>query len=234
MKKILVLFLAIVIIAGASIGFGATLDSNAIDPGNIANIGQNYGDNTNTNQNDEISDEIDQSRSDTADTGPVETNYQNEGNDQNENWYDGFWDNKNNGYSGFWKDEDCDGLGSCNKDEFCDDDDDKCCDDDDECDDDDDECDDDDDDGDNKIDIKNEINNHVTVTANGGDSKSNVEMGLASGSKTNQITGEIKEFNYKNESDDNVPLQETGLPIVPALLSVLFIGSSLLYKKLRK
>ncbi|HEX3012786.1 MAG TPA: hypothetical protein VHO92_00740, partial [Methanobacterium sp.] len=74
-------------------------NSNTNDPQNLINSGQNYGSSGDTGQNDENSDDIDQSRSDTADNGQGETNAnevdRNEGNDQNENWYDGFWNNWN-------------------------------------------------------------------------------------------------------------------------------------------
>lgn len=221
MKKILVLFLAIVVVACAGIGFGADSISNTNDPGSIFNIGQDYGSSNDTSQNAESSNPIDQNRSGTVDTGQRETNAneinqdENDGNNHDGNWYDGFWNN-NNYNNGFWGDKD-----NSHKD-----------------------------DGNNKVEVNNEINNIVIVSATGGNAEAtggdtevtngntepNLETKFASGNKISGITSEIQEFNYKNVqvTNNQIPMQKTGLPIVPALLSTLMIGSSLLYKKLRK
>jgi hypothetical protein len=228
MKKVLVLFLTIAVVAGTSIGFGATLNSNTNDPGNTINTATNDGNNIDNSQNDESNDNINQNRDDT-DNGQRENNgndfeqdYGNNyhGNDR-DNWYDGFW-NKKDRDKGFDRchDKDYDTLWNCHdKDECCDDDDYEC----------------DDDDGDynanyinNQIAINNDINNVNVNTA------SNAGTELASSSKASQIYSEIQEYNYKNRSINELPMQKTGLPVVPAILSTLLVGSGLLYRKLRK
>lgn len=40
--------------------------------------------------------------------------------------------------------------------------------------------------------------------------------------------------NTKDPGKKTVPLQKTGVPIVPVLLSTLMVGSGLLYERLRK
>ena len=40
--------------------------------------------------------------------------------------------------------------------------------------------------------------------------------------------------NHQKDPGKTLPLQKTGLPVVPALLSAILVGSGLLYEKLRK
>ena len=213
MKKILVLFLAIVI-TGTGIGFGAVLNSDTGDPVNALNSGHDYKNNDNTGQNDENNADLDQSdiSSNEIDTNEIDDSNKNS-HENDHNWYDGFWNNKDHNC---WKDKDCDGHWNYHKDSK-----DKCCDNDEEgC--------------SNDVDIDNEINNYVTVSATGGNAQSNVETGSTPCSRINGIASEIAAYNYnEQEYEDHVPLEKTGLPVVPALLSTLLIGSALLYKKLR-
>lgn len=227
MKKILVLILAIVVVASAGLGFGATSISNTNDPINIGNIDQNLGNNDdNVDQIESNTDNISQEETNTNeidqnDNNNAQNDEDNVQNDENgNNWYkDGFWKDTGNGEK-LWGDNN----------RYCDDD--NKCDDNDKCNDKN-KCDDKDKCNDNKDNSKIEIHNSVTVTANGGNAQSNAEIQSISGSKAGGISSEIEEFNFKNQSN-KVPMQETGLPVVPALLSTLFIGSGLLYRRLRR
>ncbi len=72
----------------------------------------------------------------------------------------------------------------------------------------------------------------------------NVSLGLsvAAAPDSNDV-GSINVSSYNLNLDPNtnhhkdpgktLPLQKTGLPVVPALLSTLLVGSGLLYKKIR-
>ncbi|MEL7668998.1 hypothetical protein [Methanobacterium sp.] len=226
MKKVLVLFLTIAVVAGTSIGFGATLNSNTNDSGNTINTAANDGSNIDNSQNDGNSDNINQNRDDTDnsqgknDGNNFDQDYGNNyhGNDK-DNWYNGFWNKKDKGFDKC-RDKDYDTLWNCHDTDECCDDDYYGCDGGDECynanyin---------------NQIAVNNDINNVNVNTA------SNAGTELASSSKASQIYSEIQEYSYKNRSVNELPMQKTGLPVVPALLSTLLVGSGLLYRKLRK
>lgn len=207
MKKILVLFLAIVVI-GAGLGFGATSTSNPSDPGNITNFGLNDGNSSNN---------FEQNGGNTGNFGVNDGNSDLEEQDQ-DNWYDGFWNDESNRHNGFWKGGDK-GDGKFWKKGIIHDK----------------------DNGDQIIVVETEVNNYITTEATGGDaeaaggnSESNVEMKFASGKKCEKIAEEIQEVAGESVFIEQIPMQKTGLPTVPVLLSTLLICSGLLYKKLRK
>ncbi len=231
MKKFLVVFLAIVII-GAGIGFGATstLYTNELGDTND-NLGQNNGiPSINTAQNDGNSiDSIDQANGNSLDSvDQANGNSYQDGNDLSndvqDNWYDGFWNSEGNN-NGFWtsgdnydkkddKDRDKDRDHKKDKDKK---------------------------DKDNNDKVSVTVNNYVTSTTTGGNaqttggnSESNVETKTASSNVPQQIASEISESNGGNIFVNAVPMQKTGLPIIPALMSTLLICSGLLYRKLRK
>ncbi len=206
MKKILVLFLAIIVVC-AGIGFAASSTLNTGDPGSDINyISQNDGiPSTNTAQND--GNDVDNSGQDDGNQGGTDLN------NGQDDWYDGFWDDKNNGNDGFWKGDNKDHKDK-DKDKKDDEDNDK---------------------------FKIEINNYISAAAtggnaesSGGNSESNVESKSASSNMPQQIAAEIEETNGGTVFIEEIPMQKTGLPVAPALLSTLLISSGLLYRKLRK
>lgn len=146
-----------------------------------------------------------------ANSGQNDVNDRNDRNNgQESNWYNGFWDDKDMD-NGFWKD----------KKDF---------------------------DKDNNDQFEIEVNNYITTIATGGnaesaggdaeattgDAESNVEVKFASGQKCAQIKEEIEGSIGENVFiSGEIPMQKTGVPIVPVLLSALLIGSGLLCRKLR-
>jgi len=205
MKKILILFLAIIIV-GAGLGFGAVLNPNSSDPGNINNnSGQN---DTNPIMN------TAQNGTSIGQSDPINDPNGNGVSNQDPNWYDnGFWNNKN-GNDGFLKGGNKDNdKNSPDKDN-----------------------------NGHAIIVQNTVNNYVNSEATGGDaeatggsSESNVGTKLGSCNKCEKIANEIEEASIENRTffKEKLPMQKTGMPIIPAILSALLISSGLLYRKLR-
>ena len=90
--------------------------------------------------------------------------------------------------------------------------------------------------------VEPKVNNYInteaaggSAEATGGSSESNVETKLGSCNKCEKIASEIEEASVENGTffKEKVPMQKTGLPIVPAILSALLISSGLMYRKLR-